>query len=143
MQPYKTSCPSWRAMLGLFLAATSDVLTLLSCCYLSPTTRPQGPSAVARGAATLWKISKGHQREEQEQDSFVTFFEEKSRWLKCRPDALLTLLPTSFFSRLLEKMPAAISYLTTLTRFGLSSANQPRREHFVLFFTQKSTQQYR
>lgn len=58
-------------MLDLSLAATSEVLTLLGSCYFSPSTRPQGPNAVARGAATLWKISKDRQCEEQEQDGFV------------------------------------------------------------------------
>lgn len=38
-----------RAMLGLLLAATSDVLALSRCCYLSWSTRPD--SAVDRGAA--------------------------------------------------------------------------------------------
>lgn len=59
LQPYKTSCPSWRAMLGLSLTTNSDVLTLFNCSYLSASTRPEVSRAIARGAATLWKISKG------------------------------------------------------------------------------------
>lgn len=51
---------------------------------------------------------------------------------------ILFILPTDwsnlFFSYLLENMPTAISHLATLTRYGLTGANQHRREHFVLFF---------
>lgn len=46
-------------MLGLSLAATRDVLTLSSCCYLSCSTRPDSPSGVHRGAATLWLLTWG------------------------------------------------------------------------------------
>lgn len=212
LQPCKTSCPSWKAVLGLSLTATtSDALTLSSCCHLSLRARPPGPSAVARGAATLWKISKGHHCEEQEWDSFVrrlqvilmhiamwsldshplrkrlwklgmflfpfkistikissvgrqvapasplsrgvsyilvilltevTFFWGKIKMVEVQARPTADTPPHLFFSCLLENMPAAISHLTALTRYGLNGENQPRREHFLFFFTQKSMQQY-
>lgn len=134
--------------------ATSDVLTLFSCCYLSPrSTRPPAPSALARVAGTVWKISKGHQCEGQERGSFVkrlqfvlghvTTQSLDSHPLRKRCWKLGMLL---FHFEISTARPAAgapprltllLSFgkhahshfsLSGLTRYGINGANRHRRE---------------